>query len=301
MPSKTKAQREKEAPAPRAQEVHPLVEPKVYRQWAASRVKDEGDVLERVRLSDLPKGEGNPSYQVQSKVEDGQTIIKINGVIVQGQAYFIDEVGSADVVDDIENAAGTELEVQINSPGGNYFASAEIVSALRSFRGEGRMVVTGLAASGAGVICLAKSKWPRIAGSSIAMFHMHNAWGLTVGDKNALAEEIKRLEKLDDSMVRLFLNYAKDTEEAQIREWMDADTLFSAEEALALNFFTEIREDAEIEEEGEGEGDIPEGVLESGEQAKVRQNIQQYLRDKNIPAATDKQEGSGELPSEEED
>lgn len=58
----------------------------------------------------------------------------------------------------IQEANGDEVEVEINSGGGDVFAGSEIYTALKAYSGNVTTKIVGLAASAASVIAMAGNK-----------------------------------------------------------------------------------------------------------------------------------------------
>lgn len=145
---------------------------------------------------------------------------------------------SALAVIDAINAAGDAetLHVHINSPGGDVFEGRAIMAAIARFKGKTIAHVDSLAASAATSIALACSEVVMAEG---AFFMIHNASGLAWGDKTVMRETADLLEKVEGSIVN---DYTTKTgkDEAQVRAWMDAETWFTAAEALENGFVDRV-------------------------------------------------------------
>lgn len=130
------------------------------------------------------------------------------------------------------------IHVRINSPGGDVFDGRAIATALKAHHAKVIAHIDGLAASSASWIALAADEVKIAQG---AFFMIHNAWTTVMGDKRDMNDSAKLLEKIDASFVQ---DYAKRTgqKESQIVEWMDAETWFTADEAVKYGFADSLAE-----------------------------------------------------------
>lgn len=135
-------------------------------------------------------------------------------------------------------AAGTRLNVRINSPGGDVFEARAISTAIKNFKGPKTVYIDGLAASAATTIALAGDSVEIAEGS---FFMIHNAWTLAMGDKNSLLETAALLDKVDAAIAA---DYSKKTgkDNAAIAELMNAETWLSAQDAVDQGFCDKLQE-----------------------------------------------------------
>ena len=125
-----------------------------------------------------------------------------------------------------------EVAIHINSPGGDVFEGRAIMAAIRAHQGKTTAHIDSLAASAATSIALACDE---VVISQGAFFMIHNASGMVWGDKTAMRETADLLEKIEGSIVT---DYTDKTgaEKQQVIDWMDAETWFTADEAIAAGF-----------------------------------------------------------------
>ncbi|HEV2612530.1 MAG TPA: head maturation protease, ClpP-related [Noviherbaspirillum sp.] len=148
-------------------------------------------------------------------------------------------VSAPGVIDAIAQAGdAATLHVHINSPGGDVFEGRAIMAALGRFSGKTIAHIDSLCASAATSIALACDE---VEMSDGAFFMIHNASGAVWGDKNAMRETADLLEKIEGAIVN---DYVKKTglDEAQIVDWMNQESWFSASEALSYGFVDRIAE-----------------------------------------------------------
>lgn len=138
-------------------------------------------------------------------------------------------VDSAAFAKDLAALDVATINLHINSPGGDVFEARAMVTALRAHKARVVATVDGLAASAASYVMLAADE---VQISEGAFVMVHNAWGVSVGNKKDHAEMAGLLAKIDDSIVAEYLAKTGKSE-ADIRAWMDAETWFSAAEAQA--------------------------------------------------------------------
>jgi enoyl-CoA hydratase/carnithine racemase len=99
--------------------------------------------------------------------------------------------------------------------------------------------IDGLAASAATAIAVAADEVLMAAG---AMFMIHNAWTIAIGDKNDFLECAALLEKVDGTLAD---RYAAHTGKpvSELKTLMDAETWFTAEEAVEFGFASAVEGD----------------------------------------------------------
>jgi ATP-dependent protease ClpP protease subunit len=151
-------------------------------------------------------------------------------------------VSAASVVDALASVEYVPtLHLRINSPGGDVFEGRAIVESIKRFAGKTIAHVDSLAASAATSIAIACDEVEIAQG---AFFMIHNASGLVWGDKQAMRNTADLLEKVEGSIVYDYV--AKSGKEAAaIVDWMDAETWFTADEAIANGFCDRLAATAE--------------------------------------------------------
>lgn len=142
-------------------------------------------------------------------------------------------VSATSVIEAVTQAAGAEeLHVYINSPGGDVFEGRAIMAAIARFQGKTVAHVDSLCASAATGIALACNE---VEMSDGAFFMIHNASCMAWGDKTDLRTTADLLQKVEGSIIA---DYTAKTgkPEAEIVAWMEAETWFSAAEAVEHGF-----------------------------------------------------------------
>lgn len=124
------------------------------------------------------------------------------------------------------------LHIRINSPGGDVFEAEAMATAIRQHTGKTVAHIDGLAASAATRVASAAQEVEISDGS---FYMIHNAWTIALGDKHDMAESAALLEKVDGTIVADYARRTGATAE-QITAWMEAETWFTAQEAVDNKF-----------------------------------------------------------------
>lgn len=156
------------------------------------------------------------------------------GVSAKEFAAALDDLG-----DDVE-----EIQLSINSPGGEVFEGIAILNTLR--RHDARVVVTvdGLAASAASFVAMAGAEVIMARNSEMMI---HKAWGLVMGNADDMQDMVSRLEKDDRNIASIYAERAGGT----VEDWLDLmsdETWFSAEEAVEAGLADRVEESKDASE-----------------------------------------------------
>lgn len=136
----------------------------------------------------------------------------------------------------LQEVRGKELTIHINSYGGDVYGGYAIYSLIKQHDKKVTAVIDGVAMSAASVIALAADE---VKMSEAAVFMIHNVWTVAMGDSNALREKADYLDKIGVIANDIYAKKTGKTAE-EIKQLMDAETYFTAEEALAAGFVDEI-------------------------------------------------------------
>lgn len=188
-------------------------------------------------------------------------ILNIKGVIIRNDDKPIydwlemDATCPRDVMRAIEAANGEKLDVYINSGGGEIFSGCEMYEALRGYHGEVCIHVVGLAASAASVIMCAR----HCDISPTGMVMIHNVSTVAAGDYRDMEHESTALKTASESMAAAYILKAGGTAE-EWQERMDAETWYSAQQAVALGLCDEISGAEGLQLVASNSGVIPDDV-----------------------------------------
>lgn len=152
------------------------------------------------------------------------------------------DVSSYNLSKKLEELSGIDnLNVYINSYGGEVGEGLAIYNSLKRFKGKVRTYADGFVCSIASVIFMAGEE--RIMNNASALL-IHNAWSYESGDANALRKAADDLDIINNLSIQLYLEKINLTEE-KLREYLDKETWINAEDALTYGFATSIEEKKE--------------------------------------------------------
>ena len=162
-------------------------------------------------------------------------MVEITGEIIPSdyewiyKFFGIDHTSPAQIKDAIAKLAdGEELEVRINSPGGDVASGQEIYSLLQTC--NSRAAIMGFAASAAG---LAAMGCRRVEMSPVSTLMVHNVWTQTAGDYHEMETAAEMLKSLNKSIAAAFVAKSGRPEE-EILQMMDQETWIPAKQAIEL-------------------------------------------------------------------
>jgi ATP-dependent Clp protease protease subunit len=142
-----------------------------------------------------------------------------------------------DKLGDIKN-----LDIHINSGGGDVFAGFTIYNILSRHSAHKTVYVDGLAASIASLIAMAGDE---IIMPTNSMMMIHNAWAVTAGNAKELRDMADELDKVDGLLRSTYVNKTGMSED-EIADLMANESWFTAEEALEKGFATSVEESVKI-------------------------------------------------------
>lgn len=144
-------------------------------------------------------------------------------------------------IDAIREKGAKNLNLRINSPGGVVHESVAMRSILAGAGFEKiTMKIEGLCASAATVIATLPEAHVEMAPGSEYM--IHNPWTITWGNANDIEKEAAHLRTMEKSIRDLYaIRTGKSDDE--IKDWMDAETWFTAEQAKENGFIDAISEE----------------------------------------------------------
>ena len=159
--------------------------------------------------------------------------VNIKGTVVSSDEarvydYFgIENVTPKEVGEAVKKANGEKLDVYINSGGGDIFAGSEIYEALRSYKGDVKIHVVGLAASAASVIACARES--EIAPTAMVM--VHNVSSVVSGDYHDMDKQSEILQKANQIIAAAYVEKTGMSESDALK-MMDHETWLTAQDAV---------------------------------------------------------------------
>lgn len=156
---------------------------------------------------------------------------------------YIDELGvtAASFVKDLKAITAKTIDLHINSGGGLVFDGVAIYSALKNHPATVDVTVDGVAASAASFVAMAGDS---IAIEKPAKMMIHDAGGLVLGVAADMRQMADILDELSDTIAGIYADRAGGSV-AMWRERMQAETWFSAEQAVAVGLADRVANDTQ--------------------------------------------------------
>jgi len=165
---------------------------------------------------------------------------------IKAELFLYDEISdgpwygiSSEMVrESLDQINADEIDVHINSPGGEVDAGIAIYNLLKNSPAKINIHIDGIAASIASIISMAGDT---ITIAENGRMMIHNAWTIAAGDKHGMAKIQERLSKADTILVG---TYASRTglDAELIAEMMEEETWLLSDEAMEYGFVTAINE-----------------------------------------------------------
>lgn len=173
--------------------------------------------------------ENRAAYKPEVKVSNlaDTTVIDLYGPIGGW-----DGITAADFKRALNGITSPNIQLNINSPGGDVFEGIAIHNDLVAHAANIAVNVTGVAASAASVVAMAGDT---VAMGDGAFLMIHNAWTVAVGDQRAMNQTGAMLAKVDKTIAEF---YAKRTgiDAAELADMMNAETWIDAQAAVDMGF-----------------------------------------------------------------
>ena len=108
------------------------------------------------------------------------------------------EITPNEVKELLDSVKNKDLDIFINSSGGNVFAGLAIYHMLKRHEGKKTVYVDGIAASIASIIAMAGDE---IHIPKNAYLMIHRSWICTVGNKNDLLDIVVKIKSISDRII----------------------------------------------------------------------------------------------------
>lgn len=195
-------------------------------------------------------------FEVQNKADEKKVKVLLHGDI--GSNWY-DSISLEDVKAQLKDVSDVdEIEVHINSYGGDVFESIAIHNYLKHERSE--KITTfddGIAASGGSIIFMAGDKRVMPANTQVMI---HNPWTVTYGNAKELRHTADCLEKIQTSLEECYLPHFVGTRE-ELKVLLDQEEHLTADESLVFGFATEVLKETKSTEELEDPLDSKNSLL----------------------------------------
>lgn len=189
-------------------------------------------------------------------------VIDIKGEIINSNNQWIydwlrmEATSPKKISDALRDAGGEDVEIHINSPGGDVFAGSEIYTLLRAYSGKVKVKILGIAASAASVIAQAGESEI----SPTGMFMIHNVKTWSSGDYRDMEYTAEALRAANESIINAYVAKTGMTQE-ELQGLMDRETYMAAAQAVEYGFVDKIMFAEQAPELRNGFGLLPEETL----------------------------------------
>lgn len=189
-------------------------------------------------------------------------VIDIKGEIINSNNQWIydwlgmEATSPKKISDALRDAGGEDVEIHINSPGGDVFAGSEIYTLLRAYSGKVKIKILGIAASAASVIAQAGESEI----SPTGMFMIHNVKTWSSGDYRDMEYTAEALKAANESIINAYVAKTGMTQE-ELQGLMDRETYMAAAQAVEYGFVDKVMFTEQVPELRNGFGLLPEETL----------------------------------------
>ena len=162
---------------------------------------------------------------------EGETRILLLDGEISDETWWGDEITPQMFRSEL-NAAEGDIDLWINSPGGDCYAAAQIYNMLMEYKGEVTVKIDGIAASAASVVAMAGTT---VEISPLGMLMIHNPMTISIGDTHEMERTITFLAEIKESIINAY-ELKTGLSRAKISRLMDAETWMNAKKAVELGF-----------------------------------------------------------------
>jgi len=193
-----------------------------------------------------------------------ELVIYGNIAATEFDKYEDEDIAPSDIKGLLESINGLDLDIYINSSGGNVFAGIAIYNMLKRHTGYKRIFIDGVAASIASVIAMVGDEINIPANSYI---FIHKAWDVVSGNADNLREKAAIFDRLDKTLLSIYMTKVKEGIEEATIEKMMAETKwlngFEAAQYFNVNTTESNQAVACLDEENCKLYRVPEGLLKN--------------------------------------
>lgn len=146
------------------------------------------------------------------------------------------DVSAYNLSKEIEGLDVDQIDVYINSYGGEVSEGLAIYNSLKRHKASIKTVCDGFACSISSVIFMAGDE--RVMNNA-SLLMIHNAWTYAAGNANELRKEAEDLDKITSASVNAYMEHAAITQE-ELQTLLDNETWITPQEAMEYGFATSI-------------------------------------------------------------
>lgn len=158
------------------------------------------------------------------------SVLRLEGPIAE-ESWWGDEVTPAVFRSELEAHPG-DIEVYINSPGGDVIAATQIYTMLVEHAGNVTVKICGLAASAASIVAMAGTT---VLMAPTAYMMIHDASSIAIGNSREMRHEADVLDEVDRG-IRYAYRIKTGLRDSKLEQLMHDETWMSARTCIELGF-----------------------------------------------------------------
>lgn len=159
-----------------------------------------------------------------------------------GDSWGDDSITARQLAKELDEAAGDDVTIHVNSGGGNVFDANAMSELIRAYGGRTIAKIEGFAASAASYFALTADE---VQMGSSALMMIHNPYACCYGEADDMR---KRADVLDQVRSTIVSQYERKTgiDRTEIEAMMDAETYMGANVAKELGFVDSVIETEKV-------------------------------------------------------
>lgn len=198
-----------------------------------------------MRTIQLPEGFAGPERRISARANRRDWYKIEDKADEVAEVYIYDEIGlgaltAKDFVGDLGKVTASQINLHLNTPGGDAFDGIAIHNALVAHKAAVHVTVDSLAASIGSVIAMAGET---ITMAKHATMMIHDPYGLAMGNAADMAKMAEVLNQLGDTIAGVYMDHAGGT----VSEWrarMLEETWYNDRQAVEAGLADEVAGDA---------------------------------------------------------
>ena len=162
------------------------------------------------------------------------TIYLYDDIMASDLFWGID--GSSKEIRELLNDNYSQVNVRINSYGGDVFEGIAIYNLLKSYPAPVNIYIDSCACSIASVIAMAGDK---VYMPENTFMMIHNCWSRAIGNSNELRKAADELDKIMTASIASYMSKVNITED-ELKDYLDNETWLTAKECVEIGLADEV-------------------------------------------------------------
>lgn len=176
-----------------------------------------------------------PWYEIKAKADNRAEVYIYEQI---GEDLFGEGVVAKQFVEELAALEVAQIDLHVNSPGGSVFDGQAIFNAIDRHPATVTTYIDGVAASIASVVALAGD---RVVMAHNALFMVHDPFAFTMGTATDMRKMADVLDQVAQTIRGVYVAKTG-ADEKYIAAAMEAETWYTADEALETGFVDEVAE-----------------------------------------------------------